>query len=94
VYVLRIEHPVPDYDGWKRAFDSDPLDRKGAGVRRFIIFRSVDATNHVSIDLEFESLSQAKALLSALQAMWERIEGTVMSNANAQILEEVEDTVL
>ncbi len=22
--IVRIEHPVPDYDAWKRAFDSDP----------------------------------------------------------------------
>jgi len=25
MYILRIEHPVPDYDGWKKAFDSDPV---------------------------------------------------------------------
>jgi hypothetical protein len=23
--ILRIEHPVPDFDAWKTAFDSDPL---------------------------------------------------------------------
>jgi hypothetical protein len=25
VSILRIEHPVPDFDGWKKAFDSDPV---------------------------------------------------------------------
>ena len=23
--VVRIEHPVADYDAWKQAFDSDPM---------------------------------------------------------------------
>jgi hypothetical protein len=27
MHILRIEHPVPDYDAWKQAFDSDPLNR-------------------------------------------------------------------
>ena len=22
MYILRIEHPVPDFDGWKTAFDT------------------------------------------------------------------------
>jgi hypothetical protein len=30
--VLRIHHAVPDCEGWKRAFDGDPMDRKGSGV--------------------------------------------------------------
>ena len=24
--ILRIEHPVPDYDAWKHAFDADPIE--------------------------------------------------------------------
>jgi hypothetical protein len=27
MYILRIEHPVSDYDAWKAAFDSDPIGR-------------------------------------------------------------------
>jgi hypothetical protein len=34
MYILRTEHPVPDYDGWKKAFDSDPVGREKLGVRR------------------------------------------------------------
>ena len=26
MYILRIEHPVSDFNGWKKAFDSDPLE--------------------------------------------------------------------
>lgn len=26
--ILRIEHSVPDFSGWKHAFDSDPVDAR------------------------------------------------------------------
>lgn len=52
--TLRIDHPVPDYDAWKRAFDSDPLGRERSGVLRYRVLRPVDDPNHVTIDLEFE----------------------------------------
>jgi len=26
--IVRIEHSVPDFEKWKRVFDSDPADRK------------------------------------------------------------------
>jgi len=94
MYVLRIEHPVPDYDGWKRAFDADPLNRKGSGVRRFAVFRSSADANHVLVDLEFDTLDQAQAMLSALETMWGKVEGTLMSNARARIVTKVEDVDL
>lgn len=28
--LLQIEHRVPDCNGWKKVFDSDPVDRKQA----------------------------------------------------------------
>lgn len=46
------------------------------------------------IALELESQAEAEALLSALRVMWDRVEGAVMSNANAQILDRVEDTAV
>ncbi len=59
--TLRIQHSVPTFDAWKRAFDSDPLDRKGGGVRRYDIRRSVSDPNLVMIDLEFDTLVGAEA---------------------------------
>ena len=50
--LLRIQHPVPDYDRWKRAFDLDPADRHGSGVIRYTIFRAVTDPNFVMVDLE------------------------------------------
>ena len=65
--LLRIEHRVPDYEGWKQAFDSDPADRKGSGVKRYSIMRSVDDPQHVLIDLEFNTAGEAAALLASMR---------------------------
>jgi hypothetical protein len=66
MHILRIEHPVPNYDAWKATFDSDPIDRKGSGVRRYRILRATDDPNYVMIDLEFDSASDAEAVRAAL----------------------------
>ena len=90
MFILRIEHPVPDFDGWKRAFDSDPVGRKKSGVRRYRILRPTDDANCIMIDLEFDTASQAEALLAALRELWGRVEGKVMMNPQARITEIVE----
>jgi hypothetical protein len=66
VYILRVEHPVADYDAWKAAFDSDPIGRERSGVRRYRIMRATDDPSHVMIDLEFDSLGEAEAVKVAL----------------------------
>ena len=43
--IVRIEHSVPDFEKWRQAFDSDPADRKGSGVRRYTILRLQDDPN-------------------------------------------------
>ena len=90
MYILRIEHPVPDFDGWKKAFDSDPVGREKSGVRRYQILRASDDANYVMIDLEFDTASQAEALLAAMRVVWGRVEGTIMMNPKARIVEAVE----
>ena len=90
MYMLRIEHPVPNFDGWKKAFDSDPVGREKSGVRRYQILRSVDDPNYVMIDLEFDTARQAEALLAAMRVVWGRVEGTIMTNPQARIVEAVE----
>ncbi len=90
MYVLHIEHPVPSFEGWKKAFDSDPVGRVKLGVRRFRISRAVDDPIYVMIDLEFDTLKQAETLLAAMQVVWGRVEGTVMTNPKSRIFEVVE----
>ena len=90
MYMLRIEHPVPNYEGWKQAFDSDPVGRQKSGVRHYQILRPIDNPNYVMIDLEFDTLAQAEALLAAMRVVWGRVAGTIMMNPQAQIVEVVE----
>ena len=90
MYMLRIEHPIFDFNGWKQAFDSDPVGRVKSGVRRYQILRPLDNPKYVMIDLEFDTVAQAEALLAAMRVVWGRVEGTIMQNAQARIVEMVE----
>ena len=90
MFMLRIQHPVPDFDGWKKAFDRDPVGRQKSGVRRYQILRAVDDPNFVMIDLEFDSAAQAEALLAAMRVVWGEVQGTIMTNPEARIVEAVE----
>ena len=88
--VLQIEHAVPDFNGWKKAFDSDPVNRKQSGVKRYRIFRQTDNPNYVILELEFDSLTEAEALLATLQKLWNQVEGKFMMSPQARIVETVE----
>jgi hypothetical protein len=76
--VVRIEHPVADYDAWKQAFDSDPIGREQIGVRRYRILRSTtdDGGPYVMVDLELDTDEQAQALRAALDELWGRVQPT------------------
>ena len=69
--VVRIEHPVADYDAWKQAFDSDPIGREQIGVRRYRILRSTsdDGLAYVMVDLELDTDEQAAASRDALDEL-------------------------
>jgi hypothetical protein len=88
--MLQIEHPVPSFEGWKQAFDSDPIGRKRLGVRRYRIMRPVDDPNYAMVELEFDTRPQAEGLLAELLKLWSRVEGTVMRNPQYRIVDVVE----
>ena len=88
--ILRIEHPVRDYDSWKEAFDADPVGRERSGVRRYRVMRPLDDPAYVLIDLEFDSSREAEDLLANMRVVWERISGTIMTDPRARIVESVE----
>ncbi len=90
MFVLHIEHHVPDYDGWKQAFDSDPAGREKSGVRRYQVLRSVDDPNYVTIDLEFQTKAEAEGLLAAMQVVWGRVQGSVIAGPQWRLSEVVE----
>jgi hypothetical protein len=88
--ILRIEHKVMNFEGWKHAFDSDPINRKKMGVKRYRIFQPIDDPNYGIVDLEFESLSEAETMHAALQKMWPKVEGTIMLGPQVKILNFIE----
>jgi len=92
--ILHIEHKVPSFDGWKKAFDSDPIDRKKSGVRAYHVYRPADDPNYVIIHLEFNTAGEAEATLAALRKLWVNVEGKVMMNPQTRILELMETTTV
>ena len=88
--ILRIEHAVPNFEGWKKAFASDPIDRKKSGVKNYRIYRPADDPDYVIVDLEFNNLNDAQETLLALRKLWDKVEGTVMINPQTQIFDIVE----
>lgn len=92
--TLRIEHAVPDFEAWKHAFDSDPADRRGSGVRRYQVLRSVEDPNFVMVDLEFDSTAEAEGLLDKMRQIWGGPGKAVMKDPRAQIAETVESKEL
>ena len=48
------------------AFDRDPAGRQQSDVRYYRILRSIGNPNYIMVDLEFDSSSEAEALLAAL----------------------------
>jgi hypothetical protein len=88
--LLHIEHPVVHFDNWKASFDGYTELRQKTGVRRYHVSRAIDNPNFVMIDLEFDHLGQAEALLAAVQQVWERVGGTMIHNPQWRLSEVVE----
>ena len=88
--LLHIQHSVPNFDAWKKAFDSDPMDRSGSGVLRYHIHQSVSDPNFVMIDLEFDRVSEAEQMRERLQKLWAGAGGAVTRNPQAWVVETIE----
>jgi heme-degrading monooxygenase HmoA len=88
--IVQIEHPVPNFDAWKKAFDSDPVGRERSGVRRYKVLRPIDNQNYSMIDLEFDSSSEVEAFLAAMREVWSRVEGKIIESPRVRIVEVVE----
>jgi hypothetical protein len=89
--VVRIEHSVPSFERWKQAFDNDPADRKGSGVRRYQVLRLQNDPNYVMIDLEFDTNGEAEAFVQKMQRIWDGPAKAIMQNPRARIADFVED---
>ena len=90
--ILQIEHQVPNFEAWKKAFENDPVDRKKAGVRRYKILQRTDNPNYVVIDLEFDHLEDAEGMFVALQNLWKKVDGKIIVEPKIRILNLIEST--
>ncbi len=92
--ILRIQHAISSYDGWRKAFDADPIGRKQGGVRSYQVHRDVADPNFIMIDLHFDDLDRARAFMERLHALWAGPAKAVMRDAQAWIVETVESQQL
>ena len=89
--ILLIEHPVPNYDRWKKVFESDPLGRKVSGVQSHRISRPAGDEGIVMIELEFRELAEAESMLNRLRELWKSVEGRIIMEPKARIIEVLEN---
>ncbi len=92
--TLHIEHPVRDFDDWKRTFDGFHAFRAEHGVRSYRVSRGVDPDSYVTIDLVFDDPDAAATFHRALQErVWSRQRATdVLAGApSAVVLNLVEE---
>lgn len=92
--TLHVQHAVPDFDAWKQAFDRDPVDRRGSGVRRYRVGRWDDGTTHVVIDLDFDDVAGAEAMHAKLRALWDGPARDLMVAPSATLIHVVDDVTL
>jgi len=91
--TLQFEHAIKDFEMWKAAFDRDPIDRRGLGVRRHRVYRSVDDPHYVVGELEFDTTAEARACADALHELWKSRQAApaLAGTARVRIVETVED---
>lgn len=95
--TLHIEHPVRDFEAWKRAFDGFHDFRAEHDVRSFRVARRVGSHSHVVIDLVFDSADAAARFHRALQEqVWSRPQAgdLLMGAPSATVLDLVEDVTV
>jgi len=67
--TLHIEHSITDFDVWKAAFDRFAEVRAESGVRGHCVLRPVDDECSVVVDLNFQTVDEAKKFLHFLKTM-------------------------
>jgi hypothetical protein len=59
MFTLHIEHPITDYETWRKAFDTFAAARSNAGVVGERISRPVDDPRYIVLALDFDSVEEA-----------------------------------
>ena len=91
--TLHIEHTISDFDVWTTAFGRFAEVRRNAGVRDQRIRRPIDDDHYVVIDLDFDTVDEARGMLELLRTqVWASPSDSpaLVGDARARILETVE----
>jgi hypothetical protein len=93
--VLRLQHAIRDFGAWKAAFDGDPIDRERSGVRGHRVYRPLDDPNSIAVDLDFDTVEEARRFEVALGRLWRSAEAAAVlgGTPEVQIVESVESVV-
>lgn len=68
---LHIEHSVHDLEPWLQTFRSFDAFRAEGGVKAVQVRHRVDDPKYVAVDLEFDSVDEARTFLGRLeQQIW------------------------
>lgn len=96
MHIVRIEHPVKDFDAWRAAFDSDPAGRQASGVRRYRIMRDLQEPELVLIDLELDSAEAAERFLATMRGIWQggRAAAVLAGGPHGRVVAVVEDVAM
>ena len=93
--TLHIEHEVTSFPEWKAAFDRFADVRAQAGVRRHTIRQPVADAQYVLIDLDFDTIAEAKDFLETLrERVWSSRQNApaLVGTPQTRILETVESS--
>lgn len=69
--TIQIEHPIRSYESWKVAFDADPIDRKGSGVRAYRVLQPFDDPHRIVVELDVDDSATAEVVSTKLRALWQ-----------------------
>jgi hypothetical protein len=65
-----VRNQVHDFASWKEAFDRYERFRADHGVRSYRVLRQADEPSQVTVELDLDTLEQARALSRGLQKIW------------------------
>jgi hypothetical protein len=91
--TLRIDLKVRDFDMWRDAFGKDAGGRGRHGARRHRIFRAAGDDRRVTLDIDFDTPSEADSFLRVLRNdVWSSSEKAPakVGTPSAQIIDLVE----
>lgn len=91
--TLHIQHAINDFDVWTAAFGRFTEFRKTSGVRDQRVRRPVDDDHYVVVDLDFDTVQEATAMLEFLRTkVWASPDASpaLEGSVDARVLEDVE----